>query len=91
MPPHLVKLNIVLFMLISITVVLSGIDYSLKLQYVSNEKAITDMLVHSEIRTGRFVQLCQTIRSLIDVANGLEYNEYDDIELKRVDRFEYLR
>lgn len=72
-------------------IISSGVDYSLKLSYLDAETEITKLLVHSQSRSVRFVQLFQNIRSLVNVANGLEFDKYWDNSLKRVDRFEYLQ
>ena len=44
----------------------------------------------SESRSLGFVYLTTNVRSLINIANGLEFNRYDDEALRSIDRFDYL-
>lgn len=90
-PRHLKKLNWILIFIVIMTITCSSIDYSLKLGYLESETAITDLLVHSQSRSVRFVQLMQNIRSFINIANNLEFSQYSDPKLGRFDRFDFMK
>jgi hypothetical protein len=44
----------------------------------------------SEQRTLKVAMLASNVRSYINVANGLEFENYDGISISPIDRFEYL-
>lgn len=44
----------------------------------------------SESRTLKLIQLSSNFRSLLNIANGLEFDRYDGDPLLPIDRFDYL-
>lgn len=90
MPKNLVFLSRFLFMLITTTIIISSVDYSFKTSFLSQSYEITLKLVMNESKTIRFIEVLQNMRSLLNIANGLEFDYYKDYGLQRIDRFNYL-
>ena len=65
-------------------------DYSLKISYLTDVSQISSLMVNSESRTAKTLQLQLNLRSLINIANGIEFSQYIDSSLARVNRFDYL-
>lgn len=80
-----------MIIILALSLACSSVDYSLKLSYMDYESRITELLVTSQSRSVKFVQLFQNIRSMINIANGFEFERYADKSLGRVNRFDYLR
>lgn len=57
--------------------VLSVADFFLKKAYVETQARTTELMVGAQERTSIFIQLQQNVRSLINVANGLEFDKYE--------------
>lgn len=70
-------LNRVIAALLALTILLSSVDFGLKTSYVSGLSAKTEILLMSETRNIQLIQLASNARSLIDVANGMEFTLYE--------------
>jgi hypothetical protein len=46
--------------------------------------------LYSEQRTLKIALLASNLRSYINVANGLEFDNYEGVSISPIDRFEYL-
>lgn len=90
-PWNLRKLNFILIAILALSLICSSVDYSLKLSYMDYESRITELLVSSQSRSVKFTQIVQNIRSMLNIANGIEFARYADKSLSRVNRFDYLR
>lgn len=90
-PWNLRKLDFFLILILVISLTCSSVDYSLKLTYMDYESRITELLVSSQSKSVKFVQLFQNIRSIINIANGIEFDHYYDKTLNRINRFDYLK
>jgi hypothetical protein len=63
----------------------------MKESFVSEaELNIGGYLVKSEARFLKFIELSLDLRSIVNVANGAEFTQYQGAHLARIDRFKYL-
>jgi hypothetical protein len=66
-------------------------DYQKKSQFVKiAENTIGKHLINSEARLIMLIQLSLDVRSMINLANGVEFPQYQGADLGRIDRFKYL-
>lgn len=73
------------------TIALTSIEYKMKESFVSEaELNIGGYLVKSEARFLKFIELSLDLRSIVNVANGAEFTQYQGAHLARIDRFKYL-
>jgi hypothetical protein len=75
-PRHLSLLSRFLMGFIALTIILSSVDYSMRLKYLSHVDDIADLMILSESRNIKLTQLQMNIRSYINIANGLEFQSY---------------
>ncbi|TNV87907.1 hypothetical protein FGO68_gene9941 [Halteria grandinella] len=89
-PGNLVLLNRTVAFIVLITVALSSVDFWLKQRFVEDFHFMSKHALKSEIRTIQLMQLQANIRSLIDVANDMEFRMYEGTNLMKINRFTYL-
>jgi hypothetical protein len=70
--------------------VLSGVDFAIHKSHLSQMELENKHNLFSEQRTLKVAMLASNVRSYINVANGLEFENYDGISISPIDRFEYL-
>jgi hypothetical protein len=72
------------------TIALSSFNFTaLRDQTLIAENSSRQNLM-SESRTLKLIQLSSNFRSLLNIANGSEFDRYDGDALLPIDRFEYL-
>ena len=86
-PKNIILLTRLLFLVSVILILLTSLEYSLKLKFIEDSSTMADYLINSERRTTKFIETAINIRSFIDVSNGIEYPIYTDAYLKRFTRF----
>ena len=89
-PRHLTILNRVMIGILLTTLVLSSFNFSsLKTEagMIQNENQQNLMLETRDLKT---IQLSSNLVSLINIANGLEFDRYVGSPMLPFDRFEYL-
>ena len=87
----LIVLNILIIVLILASIGLSAIDFQIIKTEVDSVTATNQQYMYSEKRNIKFIELATNVRSFINVANDLEFNEFDIERLNRVeDRFTLL-
>ena len=84
-------LNILIIVLILASIGLSAVDFQILKTEVDSVTATNQQYMYSEKRNLKFIELATNVRSFINVANDLEFNEFDIERLNRVeDRFTLL-
>lgn len=87
----LIILNILIIVLILASIGLSAVDFQILKTEVDSVTATNQQYMYSEKRNLKFIELATNVRSFINVANDLEFNEFDIERLNRVeDRFTLL-
>lgn len=87
----LIILNILMIVLILASIGLSAVDFQILKTEVDSVTATNQQYMYSEKRNLKFIELATNVRSFINVANDLEFNEFDIERLNRVeDRFTLL-
>lgn len=87
----LIVLNILIIVLILASIGLSAVDFQILKTEVDSVTATNQQYMYSEKRNLKFIELATNVRSFINVANDLEFNEFDIERLNRVeDRFTLL-
>jgi hypothetical protein len=90
-PKNIILLSRLLLLVAVFLILLTSLDYSLKLGFIDETSTMADYLTTSERRTTKFIETAINIRTFIDVSNGIEYPTYTDDYLKRFTRFLQLR
>ena len=89
-PKNLIYLNRIMVIIFFITITLSGINYGIISSTVNILNRQSQRTMITEKRNLGLVQLTSNVRSLINVANGLEFDRYDGQTLAPIARYEYL-
>jgi hypothetical protein len=89
-PKNLIYLNRIMVIIFLITITLSGINYGIISSAVNILNRQSQRTMITEKRNLGLVQLTSNVRSLINVANGLEFDRYDGHTLAPIARYEYL-
>lgn len=90
-PKSLVFLNRIMIIVLTATLILSSLDFGLLQNEIENLNQGQDQNLRSQRRNLKFIQLATNVRSMINIANGLEFQGYYDDEILRpIDRYEYL-
>jgi hypothetical protein len=89
-PKNLIYLNRIMVIIFFITITLSGINYGIVSSTVTILNRQSERTMITEKRNLGLVQLTSNVRSLINVANGLEFDRYDGQTLAPIARYEYL-
>jgi hypothetical protein len=89
-PKNLIYLNRIMVIIFFITITLSGINYGIISSTVTVLNRQSERTMITEKRNLGLVQLTSNVRSLINVANGLEFDRYDGQTLAPIARYEYL-
>lgn len=90
-PRYIQRLSSLLTLVLICTIALTSIEYKLKESFVNDtEINIGEYLVKSEARFLKFIELSLDLRSIVNVANGAEFTQYEGSHLARIDRFKYL-
>jgi hypothetical protein len=90
-PKVLIVLNVLIIVLILASIGLSAVDFQIIETEVDTVAATNQQYMYSEKRNLKFIELATNVRSFINVANDLEFNEFDIERLNRVeDRFTLL-
>jgi hypothetical protein len=89
-PKNLIYLNRIMVIIFFITITLSGINYGIISSSVNILNRQSQRTMITEKRNLGLVQLTSNVRSLINVANGLEFDRYDGQTLAPIARYEYL-
>ncbi len=85
-------LNRIIFLILLATIALTSIIFVLDRNVITAINLDNNHSLNAESRTIQIVQLTSNIRSYINIANNLEFNEYETGgSLHSVDRFEYLK
>jgi len=80
-----------MIVLILASIGLSAVDFQILKTEVDSVTATNQQYMYSEKRNLKFIELATNVRSFINVANDLEFNEFDIERLNRVeDRFTLL-
>jgi len=91
-PKSIKKLNLIISALLLAILSLALADYLIKDGFMMDAAQLSEELVQSESRTLHLIELEIHVRSLLDVANDLEYKGYQlEGNESRVTRFMYLR
>jgi len=91
-PTQLIFLNRVIFLILLATIALTSIIFVLDRNVIDTISLDNYHSLNAESRTIQIVQLTSNIRSYINIANNLEFDEYESGgSLHSVDRFEYLK
>ena len=88
---NLVYLNRITVLIVLITITLSSIDFTTvwkNTDFYIDETQINLMIKE---RSLGIIQLTTNVRSLVNIANGLEFDTYSDPDLVSINRFNYLR
>ncbi len=83
-------LNHAMKLILIVTIILSSLDFSIHKNQLTEMEVENKQNLYSEQRTLKVALLASNIRSYINVANGLEFDNYDGISISPIDRFEYL-
>lgn len=90
-PKYILWLSRLLSLVLIITITISSIDYRMKSSFVKEaETGIGEYMIKSEARLILLIQLALDVRSIVNVANDIEFTEYQGTHLGRIDRFKYL-
>ena len=89
-PATLLKLNRTITGILLATIALSAIDFIFKGYLIGEYEHGNDHYLHEETRYVTIVHLSTNIRSLVNIANGVEDNYYNGDNLSKIDRFSYL-
>jgi hypothetical protein len=91
-PTQLIILNRVIFLILLATIALTSIIFVLDRNVIETISLDNYHSLNAESRTIQIVQLTSNIRSYINIANNLEFDEYESGgSLHSVDRFDYLK
>jgi len=91
-PTQLIILNRVIFLILLATISLTSIIFVLDRNVIETISLDNYHSLNAESRTIQIVQLTSNIRSYINIANNLEFDEYESGgSLHSVDRFDYLK
>jgi hypothetical protein len=90
-PRNIIYLNRITVLIIFITITLSSIDFSSVFSASQSLQDETYINMMTEERSLSIVNLATNVRSFVNIANGLEFDEYIDTDLKSVNRFIYLK
>jgi hypothetical protein len=76
-PKYILWLSRLLTIVLIITITISSIEYRLKSSFVKEaEMGIGEYLIKSEARLILLIQLALDVRSIVNVANDIEFTEY---------------
>lgn len=75
-PKSLKKLNLIISALLLAILSLALADYLIKESFMEDAAQLSEILVRSETRTLHLIELEIHVRSLLDVANDLEFKSY---------------
>jgi hypothetical protein len=89
-PRNLLYLNRVMTFIFIVSIILSSIDIGILTSATKELNTQTEVTLRTEKRNILLVELASNVRSLINVANGLEFDRYDGYLLAPIDRYEYL-
>jgi hypothetical protein len=89
-PKNILILNRIMIGILLLTIILTGADYGILLTEVSDIQEASQHNLYSESRSLLEIQLASNVRSFINVANNLEFDNYDGPTLSPIDRYEYL-
>jgi hypothetical protein len=91
-PTQLIILNRVIFLILLATIALTSIIFVLDRNTITALSLDNYHSLNAESRMIQIVQLTSNIRSYINIANNLEFDQYENGgSLHSVDRFEYLQ
>jgi hypothetical protein len=91
-PTQLIILNRVIFLILLATITLTSIIFVLDRNTITALSLDNYHSLNAESRMIQIVQLTSNIRSYINIANNLEFDQYESGgSLHSVDRFEYLQ
>ena len=91
-PTQLIILNRVIFLILLATISLTSIIFVLDRNVIETISLDNYHSLNAESRTIQIVQLTSNIRSYFNIANNLEFDEYESGgSLHSVDRFDYLK
>lgn len=91
-PTQLMILNRVIFLILLATIALTSIIFVLDRNVITAINLDNNHSLNAESRTIQIVQLTSNIRSFINIANNIEFDEYETGgSLHSLDRFENLK
>ncbi len=83
-------MNRIIVAILILTIALSSVIYSVDRKIISEVDQNNLYSLSCESRTIQLVQIASNIRSLIDIANDIEFDRYENGALQSIDRFNYL-
>lgn len=75
-PKNIILLSRLLLLVSIFLILLTSLEYSMKLNFIDESSIMADYLTTSERRTTKFIETAINIRSFIDVSNGIEFPTY---------------
>jgi hypothetical protein len=73
-----------------LTIALSSAIFSIEQKTIMQVALDNKHSLMSEARNIQVVQLASNIRSLVNIANGIEFDRYEQGSIQSIDRFSYL-
>ncbi|CDW84462.1 pas domain s-box family protein [Stylonychia lemnae] len=101
-PRNLIYLNRLMVLFLTLNMILSGVDFGLKQSNIENYDCNNQQVLAIQNRILAYIHMVSNFRSLINIANGVEFDYYD-IRLtnsandwlmtsnQTLDRFKYLQ
>lgn len=87
-PTQLIVLNRVMFLILLASIALTSVIFVLDRNTITSLNLDSYHSLNAESRTIQIVQITSNIRSYINIANGIEFDEYESGgSLHSVDRF----